>query len=149
MSECIFCRILDGTCAATFIHRDERVAAFMDIQPVNPGHLLVIPTHHAEGLADLDPETGGELFRTAQRMAQALRQSGLRCEGVSLSLADGKAAMQEVPHVHLHVIPRFAGDGFGFQFSERDIARPDRAELDEAAERIRRAIDASRGPQER
>jgi len=148
MSECIFCKILAGSCDATFVTRDERVAVFMDIQPVNPGHLLVIPTHHAEGLADLDPETGGELFRTAQRMAHALRQSGLRCEGVSFSLADGEAAMQEVPHVHLHVIPRFAGDGFGFQFSDRYFTKPQREELNAAAQKIRHALDVSSGPQE-
>jgi len=149
MSECVFCKILAGTCDATFVTRNERVAVFMDIQPINPGHLLVVPTCHAEGLADLDPETGGELFRTAQRMARALRASDLKCEGVSLSLADGEAAMQEVPHVHLHVIPRFTGDGFGFQFSDRDFAKPRREELDATAERIRHALDASSGSPER
>jgi diadenosine tetraphosphate (Ap4A) HIT family hydrolase len=90
--------------------------SFMDIQPVNPGHLLVAPRVHAPSLARMDPEVGGWLFRVGMELAQAVRRSGIRCEGVNLFLADGAAAGQEVFHVHLHVIPRFSADGFGFQF---------------------------------
>ena len=140
MSDCIFCRILAGELPASVVYRDELCAAFMDIQPVNPGHLLVVPLAHASYLADLEPETGAWLFRIAQRMAAALRASGLRCEGINLFLADGEAAMQEVFHVHLHVFPRYAGDGFGLRFGEHYKHLPPRAALDEAAERIRRAV---------
>jgi len=112
----------------------------MDIRPVNPGHLLVVPTTHAVGLADLDPDTGAHLFRTAQRMAAALRASGIRCEGVNLFLADGKAANQEVFHAHLHVIPRFRRDGFGFKFPMRYYVPTRRAALEENAEQIRRVL---------
>ena len=89
----------------------------MDIFPVNPGHVLVIPTSHSAFLAELDPEAGAELFRVAQRVAAALRRSDPRCEGVNLFLADGEAAGQEIFHVHLHVIPRQRGDGSGFRFT--------------------------------
>jgi diadenosine tetraphosphate (Ap4A) HIT family hydrolase len=112
----------------------------MDIQPVNPGHLLVIPNRHARNLADLDEETGALMFRVAQRLAGALRQSGVRCEGVNLFLADGAAAGQEVFHVHLHVIPRYAGDGFGLRFSPAYFERPERPELDRLAEQIRLSL---------
>jgi histidine triad (HIT) family protein len=140
MPDCVFCRILAGELPASEVYRDERVAAFMDIQPVNPGHLLVIPLAHAPYLADLDPEDGARMFQVAQRLAAALRGSGLRCEGVNLFLADGEAAMQEVFHAHLHVFPRYRGDGFGLTFGEHYWHRPERAALDEAAARIRAAL---------
>ena len=88
----------------------------MDIRPVNPGHLLVIPLVHAAGLTTLESDTGAQMFRVGQRLAEAIRRSGVRCEGINFLLADGEAAGQEVFHVHLHVIPRYAGDGFGFRY---------------------------------
>lgn len=142
MSECVFCHILAGELPASFVYRDERCAAFMDIRPVNPGHLLVVPIRHAAHLAEVEPETAGHLMQVAQRLAAALRASGLRCEGVNLFLADGRAAMQEVFHVHLHVLPRYVGDGFGLRFGPHYGRLPPRAELDEAAARIRRALEA-------
>ena len=143
MTDCIFCRILAGDVPGSFVYRDDRVAAFMDIQPVNPGHVLVIPLRHAAFLADIDAETAAYLMRVAQCVAAAIRRSGVRCEGINLFLADGEAAMQEVFHVHLHVFPRFAGDGFGLRFSPSYFTRrPERAELDHTAASIRTAIPA-------
>jgi histidine triad (HIT) family protein len=135
--ECGFCRILSGQAKASFLFRDERVAAFMDLVPVNPGHLLVIPTCHAKYLSDLDPEDGMQVFGVAQRMAAALYRSGLACEGVDLFLADGEAAGQEVPHVHLHVIPRFDGDGSGYKLPPGYGRKAERSELDRIAAAIR------------
>ena len=140
---CIFCEIIAGRAEGTFLHRDERCVAFMDIQPVNPGHLLVVPTHHAASLAELDAPTAGRLMQVAQRMGAALRASGLRCEGVNLLLADGEAAMQEVFHVHLHVFPRFAGDGFGLRFGPNYRTLPPRGALEEAAAQLRAALGGS------
>jgi histidine triad (HIT) family protein len=113
----------------------------MDIQPVNPGHLLVVPVAHAACLADLDPEAGADLFRLGHRLATALRRADLRCEGVNLLLADGEAAGQEVFHVHLHVIPRYRGDGSGFRFGTRSAAPARRSELDQLAEDLRLDMD--------
>ena len=110
----------------------------MDIQPVVRGHMLVVPRAHAAYLADLDPEDGARLFKVGQLAAAALRNSGLRCEGVNFFLADGEVAGQEVFHVHLHVIPRFEGDGFGLRLPPDYSFRP-RVELDETAGAIRRA----------
>ena len=139
MKNCLFCRIIAGELPATFVHRDQAVSVFMDIQPVNAGHLLVVPNVHAAQLADLDPDTGTEMFRTAQRMAALLRRSGLPCEGINLFLADGKTAGQEVPHIHLHVIPRVRNDGFGLKFAESYHRKPPREQIEETAERIRTA----------
>ena len=134
MTDCIFCRILAGELPASFVYRDERCAAFMDIRPVNAGHLLVVPVRHAAYLADLDADGAADVMRVGHAAAAALRASGIRCEGVNLFLADGEAAMQEVFHVHLHVFPRFRGDGFGLKFSpEYYTRRPERAELEALA----------------
>jgi histidine triad (HIT) family protein len=118
------------------VFRDERCIAFMNIQPVNPGHLLVVPIEHAATLSDLDEDVGAHVFRVAQRLAGALRASGIRCEGINLFLADGEAAGQEVFHVHLHVLPRFYGDGFGLRFGPNYTNKPDRQELEAAAQRV-------------
>jgi histidine triad (HIT) family protein len=134
MTDCVFCRILAGELPASFVYRDDRCAAFMDIRPVNAGHLLVIPIRHAAYLADIDPSEAADIMKVGHSAAAALCASGVRCEGVNLFLADGKAAMQEVFHVHLHVIPRFRGDGFRLHFSpEYYTQHPERSELDAIA----------------
>ncbi|RHA44509.1 HIT family protein, partial [Cellulomonas rhizosphaerae] len=131
---CTFCRVVDGTLESSVVHEDDDFLAFMDIQPVTRGHVLVIPKHHATVLGELDEDAGAALFRVAQRVAAALRRSGLPCDGVNMFLADGEAAFQEVPHVHLHVFPRTPGDGF--RIDADWYVRP-RDELDEAAAAVR------------
>lgn len=138
--DCIFCKIIQGKAEAALLFGDERAAAFLDIQPVNPGHTLVVPKVHAALLADLELETGAHLFKVAMRISQALRRSGVRCEGVNFHVADGAVAGQEVFHVHLHVIPRFTGDGFGLKFGPNYKDRPSRAVLEETAKRIKSAM---------
>jgi len=141
MADCSFCEIVAGRAPGSILYRDDRVCAFLDIQPINRGHLLVVPVRHAADLATLDSEDGAHLFLVAQRLAAALR-SAVRCEGISLFVADGEVAGQEVAHVHLHVIPRFADDGFGFRFPPDYGERPARAVLDEVAGSIRDLLDA-------
>jgi histidine triad (HIT) family protein len=138
---CVFCDIVRGEAPASLVYADDQVMAFLDIQPVNPGHLLVVPRIHAAYLADLDGGTGGHLFQVAMMLADAVRRSGVRCEGVNLFLADGRAAGQEVFHVHLHVIPRFEGDGFGLRFGPEYFHLPRRVTLDEIAADIRRTLE--------
>jgi histidine triad (HIT) family protein len=145
MGDCIFCDIVQGKGEGVFVYRDELVTGFMDIQPVNPGHVLIVPNAHATYLADLPEETGAHMFRVAQRITEAIRGSGLKCEGVNFFLADGEAAMQEIFHVHFHVFPRFRGDGFGLKFAERYFVRPARSELEDAARSIRKAMEERGG----
>lgn len=137
MQDCIFCDIINGKGDVTYVFQDELVSAFMDIQPVNAGHILFVPKEHATCLADLPEETGAHMFRVAQRTAAALRSSGIRCEGVNVFLADGEAAGQDVFHVHLHLFPRFKGDGFGLTFADRYFTLPPRSELEAVATAIR------------
>jgi diadenosine tetraphosphate (Ap4A) HIT family hydrolase len=136
---CIFCEIVAGRSEASFVYRDRRASAFMDIAQWTPGHLLVVPEAHATRLRDLDPETGAHLFRVAMQLEPALR-SACGAEGINLHLADGEVAGQEIFHVHLHVIPRTRGDGFGLRTLPFG-RRVDRPTLDGRAERIRAAGD--------
>jgi len=132
--DCLFGRILSGDLEGSFIYRDDLVAALMDIQPVNLGHLLVVPVRHAAFIADVTPAEAAAMMRVAQRTSAALWASTLKCEGVNFFLADGDAAMQEVFHAHLHVFPRFRNDGFGLKFApEYYTRRPPRADLDRQA----------------
>jgi len=140
LDDCVFCRIINGIEPASVVYSDNEVLAFVDTTPVNPGHLLVIPKVHAAQLSELDPETGGHMFKVAMRIAEASRRSGIKCEGVNLFLADGEAAFQDVFHVHLHVIPRFSGDRFGLKLGPEYGIRPDRKELDEIAGKIGTAM---------
>ena len=134
--DCLFCCLARRDDEVSVVYENARALVFMDIQPIVRGHLIVIPRAHAAYLADLDPEDGAEVFRTGQRAAAALRSSTLRCEGVNFFLADGEAAGQDVFHLHLHVIPRHAADGFGLRLPP-DYSVRSRVELDEVAELVR------------
>lgn len=140
---CTFCRIARRELPASIVDEDEVTIAFLDIVPLTPGHTLVTPKAHAAHLADLPDETGGRIFEASRRVAAGLRRSGLRCEGVNFHLADGEAAGQEIFHVHLHVFPRFEGDGFHLRPGPDYGRRPSREELDRIAARIRQGIEGS------
>jgi histidine triad (HIT) family protein len=122
---------------ASIVYSDEKVLAFMDARPVNPGHVLVIPKTHFAGLADLDEETGAHMFKVGMRIANGVKRSGVKCEGVNLLLSDGRAAFQEIFHVHLHVIPRFRGDNLRISFGRQYESKPEEEELDKIASKIR------------
>jgi histidine triad (HIT) family protein len=141
-NDCIFCKILSGELEVSMVYQDDCCSAFLDHQPINPGHALVVPNRHASNLAELDEEEGAQAFRVAQRIAAALRNSGVKCEGVNISLADGEAAGQEVFHVHLHVFPRYVGDGFSVRFGPHYRDKPKRQELNEIADRIRDTLQS-------
>lgn len=135
--ECVFCEIVAGRADSLVVWDDDRVIAFMDLNPVTDGHVLVVPKAHSMGLDDIDPPTASRMMWVAQRLSVALKESSLHCDGVNLFLADGEAAFQEVFHSHLHVFPRFEGDGFtiGAQWKGRT-----RHELARAAEALTSAL---------
>jgi diadenosine tetraphosphate (Ap4A) HIT family hydrolase len=135
--DCVFCQIVRGQLPASYVYADEDVVAFMDLRPMTPGHLLVVPRKHASGLMELDEGDGVRMWFAAHRLARAMRHTKLRCEGVNLFLAEGAAAGQEVFHAHLHVIPRFAGDGVRI---EADWRVSERTELDSAAAAVRAGL---------
>ena len=139
MSEqCVFCEILRKESPASFTYEDDTVVAFMDIQPISHGHMLVVPREHAELMQDLNETVAMRAFRVARRMAALARQT-LGAGGVNLFVADGEVAFQDVPHFHVHVIPRYPGDGFSLSFPPSYEHPPSRVELEAVAAAIRAA----------
>ncbi len=141
---CIFCKIVRREAPASIVREDESTLAFMDIQPMNRGHVLVIPKAHAAYIEDLRPGAAGPILEAAKEVSRALRASGIRCEAVSFYLANGKEAGQEVFHIHLHLIPRWQGDGFGLRIRPDYGRIADRKELDDLAAKIRAAMGPSK-----
>lgn len=137
---CVFCQIIEGRVQASTVFQDEVVTAFMDIHPLTPGHLLIVPNQHIADLSGLDHEIGAHMLDIGRLAASALRRSELRCEGINLFLADGAVAGQTVFHLHLHVIPRFHGDGFGIVHGARGRSPVSREDLDHQASMLRMAL---------
>jgi histidine triad (HIT) family protein len=128
------CELVAGEAERSVVHEDQNCVVVMDIAPVNPGHALVIPRDHIPLISGLPEDAWLAMCSVARRIAAAIRTSGLRCEGMNLLLADGEVAFQEVPHVHLHVVPRFEGDSFKIDADWSQ--QPTREELDLAASMI-------------
>jgi histidine triad (HIT) family protein len=108
--DCIFCAIVAGEAPAHVVYDDRETVAFMDINPATEGHVLVVPRRHSRDLFDIPPEDGEAVWRAAHRIAMAARDA-FRPDGVNVVQATGRAAFQTVFHFHLHVIPRYEGDG--------------------------------------
>ncbi len=138
--DCVFCKIVSNQLPSNQVFENHEIIAFLDIRPINPGHTLVIPKTHVASLSELDPQLAGRLFQIAGQIAAALRKSGIRCEGINVWLADGKAAFQEVPHVHIHVIPRFEGDGLRVETGPDYGQTPSSEEMQKQAKRIHDAL---------
>jgi histidine triad (HIT) family protein len=139
VSACIFCAVSAGQAERSLVYEDETSVAVMDISPVNPGHVLVIPKEHVVGLQDLTEDTASHLLSIAMRVARGLRRSAIRSEGINLFVADGEAAGQEVFHFHMHVLPRFTGDPFRIDRGD-GWTTATRGELDQVASQIREAL---------
>lgn len=136
----IFAKILRGEIPCHRVYEDEHCLAFMDIMPVNPGHFLVIPKVAVESVAELDEDLAAHLMRIGARLSKALRQTEIRCQGVNFWISDGRAAGQEVFHVHLHVIPRFENDGFGWKVGPHNRQPLPHPELAALADQIKAAL---------
>ena len=142
---CVLCGLVAGRLPASVVHRDDDIIVLMDIQPVTPGHLMVVPTAHVPRLTDLSQQVGLLMFEWARIVSVALYQSDLRPGGLNLFLSDGEVAMQEISHIHLHVIPRYENDGFGLVMPNINKQFPERAELDRHADAIRACVDLTSG----
>jgi histidine triad (HIT) family protein len=109
-SDCIFCKIVAGQIPCTKVFEDESALAFMDICPLNQGHLLVIPKDHYETILEIEPDLYGHLASLICKLAKAAGMS-IAPDGMNVMQLNGKAGNQVVPHVHLHLVPRWEGDG--------------------------------------
>lgn len=139
---CTFCELIRGSAEVSICHEDADAIAFMDIQPVNNGHVLVVPRQHHESLLDVPEELGAHLFKVTMRLANAIRQV-TGCEDMNIVVNSGAAAGQDEPHYHVHIIPRRHGDGFDIPLPFNGSEMPDRTVLDAYAVRI---ISALRDP---
>lgn len=134
-SHCIFCEIVHGAGEASICYEDGDALGFMDIQPVNPGHVLVVPKRHFESLNDAPSELVMHLFAVALRLAPIVRRVA-GCDDLNIVVNSGVAAGQDVFHFHIHLIPRKADDGFDVPLPFGASAMPDRTLLDAMAARI-------------
>ena len=112
---CVFCQIIDGSARSSQIYRDEYCVAFLDSNPINPGHTLVCPIRHVSSFTELEPEETTAILATAQQLARTQKLKLPGCSGVNLLLSDGEVAGQEIPHAHFHVVPRAENDEFGWR----------------------------------
>jgi len=133
---CVFCKITRKQASASVVYEDESVLAFLDIRPLNEGHTLVIPKEHYATVFDAPEELVANIHKIVKRVAIAVREV-TRADGVSIIQQNGKAADQEVFHLHVHVIPRFEGQKLT-RF--REVSEADREKLDEVAASIRKRV---------
>ncbi len=110
MSDCIFCKIAQGEIPSKTIYEDERFRVILDMGPVTRGHALILPKEHSANLYELPDETAAAVFILAKKMAGVMREK-LKCDGLNLMQNNGETAGQTINHFHLHVIPRYEGDG--------------------------------------
>ena len=138
-AHCTFCDLVRGAGEVSACYEDADAVAFMDIQPVNPGHVLVVPREHHESLFDVPRELGAHLFAVTMRVAAAVKRV-TQCEGMNIIVSSGVAAGQDELHYHVHIIPRKGGDGFDVQLPFERSEMPDRTLLDATAARISAAL---------
>lgn len=115
MENCIFCKIVDGKIPSFTVYEDDNYKAMMDINPANLGHILVIPKNHHENIFDIEENTLCALFRVVKKVSCVLK-SVLNCDGINIVQNNKEAAGQTVNHFHVHVIPRYKGDGLNLSW---------------------------------
>ncbi len=129
---CLFCDILDGKKDGHFLYEDDSHVAFLDRYPIDVGHSLVLPRKHHETITDMTPEDVGKIFAFVPKIAKVILEA-TGADAFSIGQNNGEAAKQIVPHVHIHIIPRY--NSKGAVWTKRQIASDD--ELSELAKKIR------------
>ncbi len=134
--DCIFCKIAEGEVDSEKIFETENVISFLDINPRAPGHSLVIPKKHVETLPELEDELVSEIFQMTKKVEKLLKNS-LAPDAFTIGINDGKAAGQEIPHLHVNIIPRFKGDGGGPIHSV--VNNPPEEDVSETGDKIQKS----------
>lgn len=132
--DCIFCKIVKGEIPCTKVFEDDRVLVFMDIAPLGRGHLLAVPKEHLETIVEITPQLYGHLSSVICSLAKAVHAS-FAPDGMNVLQLNGKAANQVVPHLHMHLVPRWTGDGL--TISEWTPVMGDAGEIAETAKLIK------------
>ena len=134
--QCIFCDIVQKTAKAEILFEDEKIISFLDINPFNVGHSLVIPKTHYDNFLDVPSDLFGEIFSVVQQLTKGV-VNGLQADGYNILSNNGRAAGQSVFHCHFHIIPRFKTDGYKFKM---DLKKYGNGEMNMIAEKIKSAI---------
>lgn len=111
INDCLFCKIVEGSIPAMKVYEDGDIIAFMDIQPVNPGHVLVIPKEHHPTLAETPSKIAGTMMQVVPELMQAVMKA-TGAPAANIAVNNGEVAGQVIFHTHLHIMPRFEGDGY-------------------------------------
>lgn len=116
--DCLFCKIAKGEIHSATVYEDSHFTVILDVNPATKGHCLIIPKEHFDNIYDLDGETAGKLFALATCIARAMKDA-LKCDGLNLVQNNGEVAGQTVNHFHLHLIPRYEGDGLNLNWPQQ------------------------------
>jgi len=136
MSECIFCKIINGEIPCYKIYEDDNILAFLDISPVNKGHALVIPKKHYETILEISEDDLCRTLLVVKKLSGAI-MTAMNANGLNISINNYKAAGQLVPHLHVHIIPRFSKDGLKFDWPAKKIKE---REFKEIADKIKKVL---------
>lgn len=137
MEDCIFCKIARREIPATVIYNDQNILAFMDLNPIIKGHALVIPKKHYDPITATPDDLLAEMMAVAKKIAAA-QEKGLRAEGINIVQNNGTCAGQAVPHIHIHVIPRFGDDGHHWNWNAKEYSSGE--EMETFAKQIQAAL---------
>ena len=137
---CLFCQIISGQVSSSKVYEDEQAIAILDINPANPGHLLVLPKEHHTIMPQMPESIVSHLFKLTKHLSQVLLKT-LKAEGTNIYVANGVAAGQQAPHFMIHIIPRKANDGLNFKQKKAKAKKKTYAEL-------QKAINATQGVKE-
>jgi histidine triad (HIT) family protein len=136
-TKCIFCSIIDNELRAVKIFEDSMFVAFMDKYPINTGHTLVLPKKHHKDIFTMDDDEIGKLFSTVSFLAKGIVKA-LDAKGLNIGQNNGRAANQIVPHVHVHIIPRYNDDSPNGRWPSRNLISDE--ELDKIAQKIKASL---------
>lgn len=143
MSDCLFCRIAAGTLPSAELYQDGQVFAFLDINPLRPGHAILVPKRHAAKLEDATPEDAAALMAAARRLAPLLCKAA-NAPDATIAINNGPGAGQEVPHLHIHIVPRRKDDGAGpIHAAFPGLVAMPSEDLHDLAIKVQRLVDAT------
>jgi len=140
-ADCVFCKIIRSELPASFVYRDKEISAFLDIHPINRGHVLIVPNEHHHFFENVPSQVFSKMALLAQDIQKAYDPAGVKSEGSNLFLSNGTVAGQEVPHAHLHLTPRFTGDGYRMGFSGSDPDASARDQLNQVSSSISEVLN--------
>jgi histidine triad (HIT) family protein len=138
--DCVFCKIAEKEADATIVYEDPHTLAFMDIHPLNPGHTLVIPKKHYANMLEMPADEAGRVFVSVAKVMKGVEKAS-KADGISVGQSNGRAASQEVFHMHVHIIPRFNHEMMSGFPNRKQMHRH---ELDEIGKKIKASIDTEK-----